>query len=104
MAVIKAKLSGYIPVCMVLNGGHIRELDRATEMVKLQLKTRGFLHVQKVVQGERSFKVFTVMKKDVCVNEYLIKWHKKLGCLERGGLSPALKIYRLSLARLKTGS
>lgn len=45
VAVIKAKLSGYIPVCMVLNGGHIRELDWATEMVKLQLQTWGFLHV-----------------------------------------------------------
>lgn len=35
VAVIKAKLSGYIPVCMVLNGGRIRELDWAAEMVKL---------------------------------------------------------------------
>lgn len=62
VAVIKAKLSGYIPVCMVLNDGHIRELDRATEMVKLQLKTGGFLHVQRGLEGERSFKVFTVIK------------------------------------------
>lgn len=45
VAVIKTKLSRYIPVCMVLNDGHIRVLDRATEMVKLQLQTRGFLHV-----------------------------------------------------------
>lgn len=44
VAVIKAKLSGYVPVCMVFNDGHIRVLDRATEVVKLQLQTRGFLH------------------------------------------------------------
>lgn len=58
MAVIKAKLSGYIPVCMVFNNGHIRVLHRATEMVKLQLQTRGFLHNYKtdergkVIQGD----------------------------------------------------
>lgn len=46
VAVIKAKLSGYVPVCMVLNGGHVRELDRTAEMVKLQLKAGGFLYDQ----------------------------------------------------------
>jgi len=43
VAVIKAKLSGYIPVSMLLNDGHIRVLDRATELVELQLQARGFL-------------------------------------------------------------
>lgn len=45
VAVIKAKLSGYIPVCVFLNDGHIRVLDRAAEMIKLQLQTGGFLYV-----------------------------------------------------------
>lgn len=62
VAVIKAKLSGYIPVCMVLNGSHIRELDRATEMVKFQLQTRSFLHIQKELVREQSCKVFIVFK------------------------------------------
>lgn len=58
VAVIKAKLSGYVPVCMVFNGGHIRVLDRATEMVKLQLQTRGFLHVWRAcMEGEKLYKV-----------------------------------------------
>lgn len=80
MAIIKAKLSGYIPVCLVLNGGHIREFDRATEMVKLQLQTRGFLHVQEVVEGKvipRLFKAFIIQKEKTktkthdFVNKYL---------------------------------
>lgn len=54
VAVIKAKLSGYIPVCVVLDDGHIGELDRATEMVKLELQTRCFLQGETVVRGERS--------------------------------------------------
>lgn len=63
VAVIKAKLSGYVPVCVVLNGGHIRVLDRATEMIKLQLQTRGFLHVFRAcVEKERSFKVIYLIK------------------------------------------
>lgn len=45
VAVIKAKLSGYVPVCMILNGRHIRKLDRGAVMVKLQLQTWGFLYV-----------------------------------------------------------
>lgn len=44
VAVIKAKLSGYIPVCVIFNDGHIRVFDGATEMVKLELQTRGLLH------------------------------------------------------------
>lgn len=42
-AVIKAELSGYIPVGVILDDGHIGELDWRTKMVKLQLQTRGFL-------------------------------------------------------------
>lgn len=62
MAVIKAELSGYIPVGVVLDDGHIRVLDGAAEMVKLQLQTRGFL------ESKRKGKVLTLIKEKVPVS------------------------------------
>lgn len=43
VTVIKAELSGYVPVSVLLNDAHVRELDRTTEMVKLQLQAGSFL-------------------------------------------------------------
>lgn len=43
VTVIEAKLSRYVPVCVLLNDAHVRELDRTTEMVKLQLQAGSFL-------------------------------------------------------------
>lgn len=57
VTIIEAELSGDVPVCMFLNDAHFRELDGATEMVKLQLQARSFLCGN---EERRLVKVFTV--------------------------------------------
>lgn len=76
MAVIKAKLSGDIPVRMVFNDGHIRIFDWATEMVKLQLQTRCFLFIWEVRNSHS--RCLLLSTKHVCVNDSLMKWDKRL--------------------------
>lgn len=63
VTIIEAEFSGYVPVCMFLNDAHIRELDRATEMVKLHLQARSFLGENggRREGGGRLLKVFTVI-------------------------------------------
>lgn len=43
MAVVEAQLSGYVPVGVVFDGGHVGVLNGAAEMVELQLQTGRFL-------------------------------------------------------------
>lgn len=43
VAVVEAQLPGYVTVGVLLDGRHVGELDRVTEVIKLQLQARGFL-------------------------------------------------------------
>jgi len=45
VAVVVSQLPGDVPVCVLLDGGHVRELDGAAEVIKLQLQTGRFLCV-----------------------------------------------------------
>lgn len=45
VTVVKAQLSGYIPVGVLFDDGHVRVLDRAAEVFKLQLQTWSFLYM-----------------------------------------------------------
>lgn len=104
VAVIKAKLSGYIPVCVIFNDGHIRVFDGATEMVKLELQTRGLLHCwRKQWKRKRSFKVITAIK-ERCLCRWVIKWDNRLGWLHRGGLKSSSETPQVVTSLIKTGS
>ena len=45
VAVVVSQLPGYVPVSVLLDGGHVGELDGAAEVTKLQLQTGRFLCV-----------------------------------------------------------
>lgn len=47
VAVVKAQLSGYVPVGVLLDAAHVRVLDGAAEVFELQLQTWCFLSTQR---------------------------------------------------------
>lgn len=67
VAVVEAQLSGYIPVGVVFDDGHVRVLDWAAKVFKLQLETRSFLYIERAKGSFRGIMVIREMC--LCVNE-----------------------------------
>lgn len=59
VAVVKAQLSGYIPVGVLFDDGHVRVLDWAAKVFKLQLQTWSFLYMQR---AKGSFRGITLIR------------------------------------------
>lgn len=73
MAVVEAQLSGYVPVGVLFDAGHVGVLDRAAEVFKLQLQAWRFLYARGAGGeggGGRSLGVSVVIREMwLCVND-----------------------------------
>lgn len=65
VAVVKAQLSGYIPVGLLFDDGHVGVLDWAAKVFKLQLQTWGFLYMHRAKGSFRGIKVIRKMSPHV---------------------------------------